>query len=423
MIALLFILSLKLSAEWEAAITEERGLFPNPERGFYYFQDLANPSGDWKHLRGEKGVTLVAGKVKLDAFREVPKLLEGYLEKLAAGFVKAREAGVKVIVRVDYGHKGPGGDYTTYEDPVKEIILGHIGQLAPVWERNSDVIALFEAGFVGPWGEWHSTAITKDPELQREVYLKIIKNTPKNRMVLLRYPELKRSIFQSREALTEAEAYQASDRARTGHHNDCFLSSESDVGTYGRGGASREEEVNYLARETGFTVYGGETCAVHGFNDAARTLVELDLLNASYLNSSYHPEVLEKWRAQGCYDEVSRLLGSRFVLRGFDGKSIELENVGFAPLYNERVAYWVLEMVEGIARKIRMKEDPRSWKSGAKVKLALPENLEGVSRVGLWMPDLAESLRDDARYAIRMANEGCWDEESGVNWILKKRVD
>ncbi|MGJ8724663.1 MAG: DUF4832 domain-containing protein [Roseibacillus sp.] len=419
-LVLLVSLSTQLLSAWEAATKEDEGIFPNPERGFYFFQDLALSPGDWNAVRKEKGISLIGGKVVLEKFREVAVLPDSFVEKVEAGFKKARQSGMKVVVRVNYGHKGPGGDYKTYEDPAKEIILGHIEQLAPVWEKNADVIALFEAGFVGPWGEWHSTTIANEPELQREVYLKIVGNTPKNRMVLLRYPELKRSIFEKREALTEKDAYQTSDWARTGHHNDCFLSSENDVGTYGRGDDDREGEVDYLAQETRFTAYGGETCAVHDFNDAARTLVELDLLNASYLNWSYHPKVLEKWQAQGCYEEVARLLGARFVLCDFDGEKVQLENVGFASLYNERKAYWVLEKEGEIVERIQIAADPRRWKSGVKTELELPAELEGVSRVGLWMPDLAESLREDSRYAIRFANEGCWDEKSGVNWILSR---
>ena len=219
-------------------------------------------------------MSLLAGKVFLEEYRETVELPADFLKKLETGFAKARESGLKVVLRVHYGHVGPGGDYKTYQDPEMEIILGHIEQLAPLWEKNSDVIALIEAGHVGPWGEWHSTEITDTPALQRKVYRQIISHTPKNRMVLLRYPELKRSIFERRESLSFEESYQPTDLSRTGHHNDCFLSSESDVGTYGRGESDREEEVTNLEQESLYTVYGGETCAVHEFNGGVRTLVE-----------------------------------------------------------------------------------------------------------------------------------------------------
>ena len=53
---------------------------------------------------------------------------------------------------------------------------------------------------------------------------------------MLRYPALKQSIFGTTTPLTAAQAYDGSPMARTGHHNDCFLSSANDVGTYNRGG-------------------------------------------------------------------------------------------------------------------------------------------------------------------------------------------
>ena len=65
-------------------------------------------------------------------------------------------------MRASYGSRGAGGDYTSYEDPDQDIIEKHIAQLAPVFSQNADVIALFEAGFVGPWGEWHTTDIAED---------------------------------------------------------------------------------------------------------------------------------------------------------------------------------------------------------------------------------------------------------------------
>ena len=161
---------------------------------------------------------------------------------------------------------------------------------------------------------------------------------------------------------------------------------------------------------------------MHEFNDAVRTLVELNRLNASYLNSSYHPDVLKKWKAQGCYEEVSRFLGSRFVLRGFDGESVEIENVGFASLYNQRSAHWVLEKEGGSSERILIKQDPRAWKSGEKFKVKIPEDLEGVTRLGLWLPDVAESLRSDSRYAYRFANQDCWDEKKWGELGFEKKV-
>jgi Domain of unknown function (DUF4874) len=91
--------------------------------------------------------------------------------------------------------KGRGGDYTSYEDPPAEIIRGHLRQLAPVFANNVDVIALFEAGFIGPWGEWHGTAIAQDYDQGRDMLMFILAHTPRDRMVVVRYPYLKQQIF------------------------------------------------------------------------------------------------------------------------------------------------------------------------------------------------------------------------------------
>lgn len=409
--------------EWEPRLTEDFSNFSNPERGFYSYQNLAEPNDQWSQLRGQ-GITLLNGKVKLEEYREEETLPEDYLKRLQTGFDRARAEGLKVIVRANYGHRGPGGDYRSYQDPGQKIVLAHMEQLREVWQKNADVIALFEAGFVGPWGEWHSTEIASEPELQRQFFRKILGTTPKERMVVLRYPELKRSIFQRREALTADEAYSGTNLARTGHHNDCFLSSPNDVGTYGRGIDSRPEEVKYLAQETNFTVYGGETCQLHEFSDADRTLIELDLLNASYLNSAYHPKVLEKWKKQDCFAEVERRLGARFVVRKAEVKEdevkIEIENVGFAALYNERAVFLMRKKGEELLAPIEVEVDPRSWKSGHKIELNVDAQLSGVTQIGLWLPDFAEGLRKDSRYCIRFANKGTWEQATGVNWILTR---
>ncbi|MEU3709217.1 DUF4874 domain-containing protein [Streptomyces catenulae] len=51
-----------------------------------------------------------------------------------------------------------------YDDGVREQrrytvqdIRRHIGQLAPVIARNSDAVAVWQAGFLGDWGEWHGS--------------------------------------------------------------------------------------------------------------------------------------------------------------------------------------------------------------------------------------------------------------------------
>lgn len=421
---------------------EDLSAFPNPERGFYSHQRLDELDESTATLRSENGITLVWGKISLEPYRETRAIPEAFLARLQGGFDLAQKAGVKVIVRAEYGHIGPGGDYKSYEDPAKEIIEGHMEQLAPLFTANADRIAFFEAGFVGPWGEWHSTLITRDPKQQREVYFHLLKNTPTDRMVVLRYPALKQSIFGTTAPLTAAQAYDGSPMARTGHHNDCFLSSANDVGTYNRGGQEMSEELAYLHEETRYTLFGGETCQLHDRSKRESALFELEHLHASFLNSGYHPDVLARWRKSGVFDIVERRLGARLQVTAFDlpesaraGQQIPVRlaivNRGFASLYNARSALLVLIGPDGSRLRFPLEVDPRQWKAGetteVTTKITLPLDLAAARYSwGLSLPDPSPRLAGDARFSYRLANLNAWDEATGenvliTNWPLQAR--
>jgi hypothetical protein len=414
-------------------------IFANPERGFYIHSNLMQLDADIGDRRAE-GHTLIWGKIPLENYRDVMALPQAVLDSVARGFEIARDQGMKVIVRGSYGSKGPGGDYTSYEDPPAEHIKNHIQQLAPIFAEHADVIAFFEAGFVGPWGEWHTTEIANDYDQGRPLLFHLLENTPSERMVLVRYPYFKQQIFKTAdggyEQVAEDNAYSGSKLARVGHHNDCFLASPTDYGTYERGGQTRQEETAYLAAETLYTLFGGETCNPHALNDCQRALSELETLHASYLNNGYHPKVLAKWKEQGCFGSVAQRLGARFVLeqsnvgrRAQPGGALEAEvsltNKGFATLYNRRGVEFILQReASGEVYSFPQEIDPRTWKPGQKyaveATLALPANMApGAYRMGLYLPDVSPRLRADPRYAYRVANEGVWDEESGFNILAE----
>lgn len=52
--------------------------------------------------------------------------------------------------------------YTTHQDdvsPTTERILSHMDQLKDIVAKNTDVLHVFQAGFVGKFGEWHSERV------------------------------------------------------------------------------------------------------------------------------------------------------------------------------------------------------------------------------------------------------------------------
>jgi len=417
---------------------EDFSIFPNPEQGFYEYTDLNKLPVDIGRLR-EQGRTLIWGRINLEAYRNTATLPEALLYQIDQGFGIARDQGMKVIVRAAYGSKGPGGDYRSFADPSVDIIKGHLRQLEPVFAVNADVLALFEAGFVGPWGEWHSTSIARDYDQGRDMLLSILRHTPSDRMVVVRYPYLKQRIFALHSGgyatVNASNAYSQLPVARVGHHNDCFLSSKDDVGTYNRGGSTREQETAYLAAETLYTVYGGETCRLDSLNDCERAKEELALLHGTYLNKAYHPEVLNKWKTQGCFDEIKRRLGARLVLQQSCitetvpvGETmlveLSLENRGFASLYNPRKVQIVMRHQDlGTQLVHDIVIDPRLWKPGQPIVIQevveLSQDMStGSYTVHLNLPDPYPSLQGDPRYSLRCANVGIWDAHTGYNTLV-----
>lgn len=402
------------------------GDVPNPERGFFHELDF---HGQTLNFSPDDGTTLVRVMVRLDPFRETD-LPDVFLKGLEASFENARRAGVKLIVRFAYND----GPYPNPEpDAPLDRVLGHIQQLGPVLTANSDVIAWFEAGFIGAWGEWHSSTYGLDtPPSRVSIRDAILTHFPQERFVLFRYP--RDIIAWYPQPLSAPEAFSSSWQARVGHHNDCFLASPDDEGTYLDGDGTNRMEAwqAYLAQMTRFVPMAGETCAPNPpRTDCPQALAEMVLLHWSALNEDWHPEVIEGFRRQGCYDQIRRRLGYRLVLTqatwneklqpgGKLSLGVQLVNQGFAAPLLPRPVYVLLE---GQQRKViwLAEVDPRRWEPGVHsftAVVSLPQDVPaGTYRLALWLPDPSLRLKDDPRYALRLANEGVWDAASGTNTL------
>ena len=47
----------------------------------------------------------------------------------------------------------------------------------------------------------------------------------------------------------------------------------------------------------------------------------------------------------------------------------------------------------------------------------------GEYKLYLNLPDPKPNLRNDPRYSIRLANENCWDEQTGYNYLTTVTVE
>jgi hypothetical protein len=306
------------------------------------------------------------------------------------------------------------------------------------------VIALVQAGFIGAWGEWHTSTnhLLADPRDRREILEALLDALPPTRSVQLRYPPYKQEMYGG--PLTPAQAITLASRgtrgsyaARVGHHNDCFLASETDMGTYPDGEQERWKQ--YLAADTRFVPMGGETCAVFPpRTDCATAVAEMKRLHYSFLNEDYHPGVVAGWSRQGCRAEMDRCLGYRLVLRDADlpatcrsGESFRLRlclrNEGWAAPFNPRPVYAVLAGAGGRFDIPLPGLDPRRWGAGQEVAIDSVVRLPAAARAGayrlaLWLPDSSPRLRQRPEYAVRFANEGVWDAANGLNGLAELQV-
>lgn len=390
----------------------------NPERGFHRFVDLRGLGAPQLEAAAADGLSVVYGRVLLSDFRESP-LDDDVLAEISAGFELVRAHGMKVVPRFQYS--------AAQNEPDAELsrILGHIEQLAPLLAEHADVILTLQAGFIGAWGEWHSSQHGLDaPEPRKQILDALLAALPAERTVSVRRPSFKEQAYAG--PLTPETAHGGDALARVGHVNDCFLASDDDAGTYQEPG-----EKDYGIADSAFVPVGGETCALNPPRSSCPSaLDELALHHWTYLNDGYHEGVLESWQEDGCYAEIVCRLGYRLAVTELRWAAsaaagdvlpvtFELVNDGFAAPVHRRPFALVLD---GPARVEAPAEfDVRTALAGETrsvcVDAALPADLPpGTYRIGLRLADAAPALADDVRQAIRLANDDIeWSE--GINWF------
>jgi hypothetical protein len=269
-------------------------------------------------------------------------------------------------------------------------------------------------------------------ESSRAVVRKLLTALPPGRMIALRYPRHKMDLT-GPEPLSAREAFTRTTKARIGAHNDCFLASKNNWGTYT---ADIDHERSYYEQDNLFVPQGGETCNVkedaQPYIGCANALRELEQLHFHTLNIGYHQGVLDGWRSGGCMEEIERRLGYRFrlvetaapaaVARGGEFElQLTIANDGFANLYNERPLEVVLwPKAGGEAVRIATGEDPRRWMPGrntvVRIAARIPKNTPaGEYEMFLRLPDFLPALQDRPEYSIRLANAGIWEQSSGMN--------
>lgn len=418
---------------------ESQDVVGNPFRGFYHHTETHSDEysplavSQLQYYREQDNVTIILRVFYLEDFVNSP-ISDEYLNNIRQDLSIVRQAGFSAILRFTYTDKAE----VPYGDAPKDIVLRHISQLAPILQEYSDVVKVVQTGFIGAWGEWYYTDYfvqdpsnpsdisPKDYQDRAEVVSALLQSLPKTTFIQLRTPNYKLQLFPN-ETLDFGNAYNDNDVSRVGFHNDCFLASPDDYGTY-----QNENDRKYLSSETLFTPMGGETCNPNPPRSNCPTaLVELALFHWSFLNLDYQPDVINNWKTEGCFEKISQNLGYRYVLqRGvFSNQAqqggelkieLELKNNGWASLFvKTNVEFVVRNLISKREYNFIVSDNPRTWLPSSNSytishSLCLPKDIE-TGRYELFLRLSPAGTKSTSLYSIQFANDLIWEKETGLN--------
>lgn len=419
LLLLLLLFSVIINAQ-TVTYTPDYTNFTNPERGLYYYTKAKSTSYSLltvAQLNGYKAtnkISTIWRSFYIDAFKTTP-ISASYLANMQTDFNTMRSAGVKCIIRFNYS------DVDDIEAS-KTQILSHIDQLKPVLQANEDVISSLEAGFIGKYGEWYyssnfgtGTLTAQNLADRKEIGLAIMSLCP-NRMVAFRTPTIQRQIG-GNTPISLATAYDGSINSRVSAHNDCFLASGSDYGTY----INTTTDYDYLAAQSLYTFDGGELCNLSTYSTCLNAFDKMAKFHFNYLNTNYNVTVWDDLTANGCYDEIVRRLGYRFEMIDSNISNntltLRLKNVGFSNVFNNRNVYIVLKnTADGITYSFKLNTDIKFWGAGTTVTITddLMSHVVPFGNYELFL-NIPDKTLTNTSYSIQMANLGVYDSTTGYN--------
>jgi hypothetical protein len=391
---------------------------PNPDRGFYSWvsSDLVTEFDiDSVRAAYSKGHRLVHAPVSLAAWRhgDIPASV---LNTLGARLEAIRAEGMKVALLFAYDFTAGGNDATSAQ------IARHLEQLKPVLAAHAETIPYMRAGFIGAWGEWHSSKsgnscgyhsgdTSCDTANANRLIVRdaLLANVPATTQIAFRYPGDLKLWYPDVNA-----------PAQVASHNDCFLAGPTDSGTY-----PTPDLRTYIQQLTKKASFGGETC--EGADQPVRDscddiLAEGPQYHLAWLNADYAPSVLNQWKSEGCYTTVSAWMGYRIQLdkvthpvRVERGNSVlvqvDLRNVGWSRMFVDRpLEVRLKHRTTGAVIKAghgRLSKLPAQGQSSSRigVTVAVPANASlGAYDLLLAAPDAFAKNRSDVRFAVRFAN-------------------
>ena len=408
---------------------ENKAYLNNPSRGFYK-QISSTKLKSLEEL--DENIRLVLLEYSIVDFKETA-LSEEKLAELETFLSMGEKKGVKFIFRAAYGFTSES-DENDVDDI--EIVKTHIKQIAPIINKYSNVIYCVQAGFIGPWGEWHSSLLFKDKSDEEQI---IVRNTVIE--TLLQEIDSDVPIGIRRPSFIIDAKNNGIDVSRLGVHNDGLFASESDLGTYKE---KRETEINQWNKMVSVPTNGGEMPAVSEWSKPERVNAEMYKMKISYLNAFYNKEVLEDWNknifmGENALKYIEKHLGYRLSLSEISVPEtifpllyphyvpleFELVNSGYATIESCYKAEIIVKTNGEITQEIAITEidkidsSPHSGKRKVKIKINQDMLDEGFE-LGVKIYDTTVQNAPDYLYNVKLANDDII-YENGINYFYKSK--
>lgn len=369
------------------------------------------------------------------------------LDNIRKIFELMKAQGYKSILRFAYNHAG----LDTSGGESKQWILRHIDQLTPLLNEYIGQIAALQVGFIGAWGEWHTSPLANDQDAKDAIVSALLRALPEPYCVEIRYPNHKKALT------LEQEEY----RGRIGYSNDYFTAGEHPLAPgndfvpntddykqvteevkannfYVSGEIPYNENTEWglaelitpmktlrILREHRYSAF--DVTQNYDLNITSWKRVKLNpaLLNSNNIlfDESYFKDAEGNEVVRSFYDFVRDHLGYRLNLLEestveVNGGNLEynltITNTGFATVINPKEVYLVLVSDGGqVVKEIKLDVDPKGWipstdeepNQAAKYSLrgSVAVGVNGTYKIGIWMPEKVTDLKYNSAYAVKFA--------------------
>ena len=289
---------------------------------------------------------------------------------------------------------------------------------------------------LGPWGEMHTSTIATE-ENKAKVFKFWLQNT-NNIPVLARTPKAIFTYFgKSLDQMEKTEIPEGDEGYHLGLYNDCYLSSNSDEGTYK---IDRTREVNWLSKQNEHLPFGGETCAVHSMNNLENAIPEMYKLGLSYLNIEYNQDVISKWKSltydsslgddsifygMSGFDYIKTHMGYRLVIKSINIKYeagstfelvIKIDNKGYGNMIKEKMVDMIcMNSANTIIRRVNLGKYKGENELTLKGEL-LHKDYDDY-RVFIKIYGLNEN--DTDYYYVQFANDDIFEDQINSTYLFK----